>query len=194
MLMQSVRDATILLIRENGADNLTATGIADRAGISVGSFYQYYPNTEAVLTDIYDHILDRLNGEIENRVETQQGGYHRSLEESIYDGVLLTLALHRELAAVAPGFYVTFIKRFNITDARGPDNAHSWDEWSTNWLARLLELHRDEIRHEDIGFAARFLVDMVSGGVHRLAAERPEALEDAQVARHLRDMILRYLK
>ncbi len=193
MLMQSIRDATVLLIREIGPDKLTATGIAERAGVSVGSFYQYYPNTEAVLTDIYEHILDRLSGEIQNRVQTQQGGFNRSLEESIHDGVLLTLALHRELAAVAPSFYITFIKHFNITDARGPSSSQSWDEWSVGWLSKLLQLHSDELRHTDIQFVARFLTDMVSGGVHRIASERPEVLDDPKIAEHLSDLVLRYL-
>lgn len=193
MLMQSIREATIQLIRQNGADNVTATAIAERSGVSVGSFYQYYPNTEAVLTDIYEHILDSLHGQIEARVAMDQGGFDRSIEDSIHDGIAVTFSLHRELLAVDPTFYVTFLNRFNITDARGPDSEHSWDDWSVGWFAQLLETHRPRLRHDDTDFVARFMVDVISGAVHRIASERPESLADPQVMQHMCDLICRYI-
>lgn len=193
MLMQSIREATVQLIRRDGADNITATGIAERAGVSVGSFYQYYPNTEAVLTDIYEHILDRLNQRIEAQLEMLKGGFYRSFEDNIKDGIAFTFSLHRELLAIDPTFYVTFLNRFNITDARGPDSDRSWDNWSVGWFAQLLETHRERLRHDDTGFVARFMVDVISGAVHRIAAERPQALDDPRVMQHMTDLICRYI-
>jgi AcrR family transcriptional regulator len=193
MLMQAIREATVELIRKQGADHVTATGIAERAGVSVGSFYQYYPNTEAVLTDIYEHILDTLNQEMQARVATVQGGFDRSFEDSISDGIAFTFRLHRELLTVDPTFYVTFLKRFNITDARGPDGFRSWDDWSVGWLALLLATHRSHLRHDDIDFVARFMVDVISGAVHRIATQRPEALDDPRVQQHTCDLICRYI-
>ena len=39
---------------------ITTNHIAKRAGISVGSLYQYFPNTEAILYELYKEILDRV--------------------------------------------------------------------------------------------------------------------------------------
>ncbi|WP_281783574.1 TetR/AcrR family transcriptional regulator [Sinimarinibacterium flocculans] len=193
LLMQSIREAAVELIRRDGAEHITAIGIAERAGVSVGSFYQYYPNTEAVLTDIYEHILDRLNQRMAAELATTGGGFDRSLDQSIRDGVVLTFSLHRELLAVDPSFYATFLKRFNVTDARGPDGERSWNEWSVGWFAQLLDTHRQRLRHDDTAFVARFLVDVISGAVQRMAAERPEALDDPRVTQHVCDLIRRYL-
>ena len=50
--------ATRTLLRERGT--LTAQSIARLAGISVGSFYQYFPNKKAVLLALYEHYQARL--------------------------------------------------------------------------------------------------------------------------------------
>lgn len=42
-------------IDERGYDATTTTGIAERAGISVGSLYQYFPNKQALLVALADH-------------------------------------------------------------------------------------------------------------------------------------------
>lgn len=101
-LMQAIREATVQLIRRHGVDAVSAAGIAERAGVSVGSFYQYYPNTEAVLTDIYEHVLVSLHQEMQARVATVKGGFDRSFDDSISDGIAFTFRLHRELLAVDP--------------------------------------------------------------------------------------------
>lgn len=193
MLMRSIREAAIDIIRKEGATDITATGIAERAGVSVGSFYQYYPNTQAVLTDIYEHILDQLNVEIEQRVILEKGGFDKSFEETIANGIEITFGLHRELLAIDPSFYVKFLSQFNITDARGPSRHTSWDEWAVAWFSELLENHRDRLRNPDTRFLARFVVDVISGAVHRFASERPEALSDAEVKKQMHDLICRYI-
>lgn len=193
MLMRSIREAAIEIIRKEGATDITAIGIAERAGVSVGSFYQYYPNTEAVLTDIYEHILDQLNGEIEERLIRDKGSFDKSFEENIANGLEITFGLHRELLAIDASFYVKFLSRFNITDARGPSQASSWDEWAVSWLSELLQGHPERLRNPDTQFVARFMVDVISGAVQRIASERPEALNDAEVKRQMHDMICCYI-
>lgn len=65
--VQSIIDATIELLLESeqlSSANLTTHRIAKKAQISVGSLYQYFPNAEAVLYEIYrkyiEIVLDRL--------------------------------------------------------------------------------------------------------------------------------------
>jgi len=46
------------LIAERGYDAVTMTGIAKRAGTSVGSLYQYFPDKEAVLQALFAQLGD----------------------------------------------------------------------------------------------------------------------------------------
>lgn len=189
--MQSVREATILLIRENGNESVTTADIAERAGISIGSLYHYYPNKQAILTDIYETILDRLNAELRQRLDNESR--ETSLETQIRDGLELTVSLHRQLLEIDANFYISFFPKFNITDHRGPDKNYNWDSWAELWLAELLEKNRSRLRRHDIPAMARFMVDMTSGTIHRIATTRPEALNDSQLVEQLADLICRYL-
>ena len=51
-VVDRILDAALVLTREQGATAPTTLSIAQRAGLSVGSVYQYYPNKEAILLDL----------------------------------------------------------------------------------------------------------------------------------------------
>lgn len=58
-----ILDATRALLRESGGVNssrITTKHIAEKASISVGSLYQYFPNLSAVLFALYEEVLDRV--------------------------------------------------------------------------------------------------------------------------------------
>lgn len=45
-----ILEAALLIISEEGLAELTTNAIADRAGVSIGSLYQYFPNKDAVIS------------------------------------------------------------------------------------------------------------------------------------------------
>lgn len=62
-MVERILDATRELLKERGgssASRITTRNIAAKAGISVGSLYQYFPNTEAIIYEIYAQILARV--------------------------------------------------------------------------------------------------------------------------------------
>jgi len=48
--IDTIFEATIQVLLASGFDRLTTIQIADRAGVSVGSLYQYFPNKRALLS------------------------------------------------------------------------------------------------------------------------------------------------
>lgn len=50
--IDTIFEATIQVLLSNGLDRITTIQIADRAGVSVGSLYQYFPNKNALLAAI----------------------------------------------------------------------------------------------------------------------------------------------
>src|SRR5215471_1846118 len=60
----AISEATIQVLLRQGAHRLTTTRVAERAGVSVGTLYQYYPNKQsllfAVLADHLDHVASAV--------------------------------------------------------------------------------------------------------------------------------------
>ncbi|MDR3615960.1 MAG: TetR/AcrR family transcriptional regulator [Candidatus Obscuribacterales bacterium] len=56
--VEAIFEATIQVLLKDGVKNLTTTRVAERAGVSVGSLYQYYPNKEALLIAMLEKHLD----------------------------------------------------------------------------------------------------------------------------------------
>ena len=48
----AILEATARILADDGLDAVTTNAVAGRAGVSVGSLYQYYPNREAILADL----------------------------------------------------------------------------------------------------------------------------------------------
>jgi AcrR family transcriptional regulator len=56
----AICEATIQVLLSHGADRLTTTRVADRAGVSVGTLYQYYPNKQSLLFAVFEDHMDKV--------------------------------------------------------------------------------------------------------------------------------------
>src|SRR5436189_1865826 len=53
---QRLYDAAVRLIGERGFENTTLRDVAERAEVSVGLLYRYFPSKHAVLLALYDEL------------------------------------------------------------------------------------------------------------------------------------------
>jgi AcrR family transcriptional regulator len=58
--VEAIFEATIQVLLSHGADRLTTTRVAERAGVSVGTLYQYYPNKQSLLFAVLENHLDKV--------------------------------------------------------------------------------------------------------------------------------------
>ena len=64
--VQAIRDAALQVLIAEGLARCTTTRVAERAGVSVGSIYQYYPNGKSMLGDLLAQYLDHLATAVED--------------------------------------------------------------------------------------------------------------------------------
>jgi AcrR family transcriptional regulator len=63
--VEAIFEATIQVLLSQGAERLTTTRVAERAGVSVGTLYQYFPNKQSLLFAVLEDHLDKVAGAME---------------------------------------------------------------------------------------------------------------------------------
>lgn len=76
--VEAILHATIQVLLRVGKERLTTTRVAYRAGVSVGTLYQYFPNKSALLQAALKRHLDAVADDVERACREQKGN---SLEQ-----------------------------------------------------------------------------------------------------------------
>jgi AcrR family transcriptional regulator len=71
--VDAILEATIQVLLNVGKEQLTTTKVALRAGVSVGTLYQYFPNKSSLLQAALKRHLDEVTAAIELVCHEQQG-------------------------------------------------------------------------------------------------------------------------
>ena len=107
--VDAIVEATARLLIEHGYEGASTRRIAERAGVSVGSLYQYFPSRDALVTAVIerhvDEVLDRIGGLL-RRVE------RAPLDRAIRRVVEAVLDLHDR----DPGLHVVLMEQLPRAD------------------------------------------------------------------------------
>lgn len=87
-------DATAATVAERGLDNTTTNHIAEKAGVSIGSLYQYFPDKEALLEALLERIGSDISRQFRERANDVDISRH-SLREIATAAITLGLAMIR---------------------------------------------------------------------------------------------------
>jgi AcrR family transcriptional regulator len=66
--VEAVLEAVPRVLRRHGAEAITTNRVAEVAGVSVGSLYQYFPDKQAIFAALHDRHVDDVRDVIERTV------------------------------------------------------------------------------------------------------------------------------
>jgi AcrR family transcriptional regulator len=95
--VRAILDAALQVLEADGAA-LTTTRVAEVAGVSVGTLYQYFPHRDALLTGV---LADHLEIAIAAVEDAAAAARDRPIAEAVIAGVRAFLAVKRARAPVS---------------------------------------------------------------------------------------------
>lgn len=182
--VEAILKATAKVLVEEGYDRASTNRVAQTAGVSIGSLYQYYPSKEALVAALVDEHLGKMNELLAARLTDVTGADLATDTRNLVDGLVAAYRweprLHHVLCQEVPK--VGELRRVYAFEQRLGEVAR----------ARLHGL-RGRIGHADVDTAIFVLVNAVPSILRAAVQNDPEGRQDALLASEVTQLILRYL-
>ena len=81
--VEAIFEATIQVLLREGLQRLTTTRVAERAGVSVGTLYQYFPHKKALLYALNERYLDLVAERVEAACLECRGSTTEAMVEAL---------------------------------------------------------------------------------------------------------------
>lgn len=134
-------DSCAELIDEVGYDALTTTLIAKRAGVAVGSLYQFFPDKRAVVQALTQRNFEHFMQVVGERLGSIDTTHWWNVVDTLLD---VYLQMHRELPGFAKVHFGDVVDVHLLDEYR--DNNSVVSDALVNLLTEQVQLPADEIR------------------------------------------------
>jgi AcrR family transcriptional regulator len=96
--INAILDAVIRLLKRSGAAAITTNNIAETAGVSIGSVYQYFPNKEAIFVALHERQIDQVDQVLQRKASENTADTLDGLVVGLLDGMIEVHTADPELA------------------------------------------------------------------------------------------------
>lgn len=104
--VEAVLDAVVRILKREGMAGVTTNRIAEVAGVSIGSVYQYFPDKRAIFTALHDRHAEEMGRLVSARLlehaESSLEDLVRALVEALIDAHSADPELHELLSTQVP--------------------------------------------------------------------------------------------
>jgi AcrR family transcriptional regulator len=96
----AILDAVIRLLKRGGVSAVTTNSVAETAGVSIGSVYQYFPNKQAIFIALHERHIHQVDQVLRRKISESEGETLDVLVASLLDGMIEMHASDPELATL----------------------------------------------------------------------------------------------
>ena len=183
LTVEAILQSFAELCAQYGYDEVTMNLMAERAGVSVGAIYQYFPNKESIAVALYEETSSRAALTIREAILQD---LNESIAQTIPRALALLLKAYRDHRAVLIDLPDS---SHRIRDAV----RHLSVEDLINRSSRIyIEQHADELGSRDPDLLRYMLYAAVKGAIREFIVHTPENISDARFLTELGQMISMY--
>ncbi|MGB0662476.1 MAG: TetR/AcrR family transcriptional regulator [Pontibacterium sp.] len=184
-LVKAIKEAATHVLKVQGVAQFNTNSVAERAGVSIGSLYQYFGSKEVLIAEIKRDHFDELRQFFTDAHRGLETGTLTELVDAFVDasvkGHLLDPELHQILSH----------ESLKI-DLREED--HSGISITVK-VEQALEGYRDQLRADlDISIATKLIYLVVEQTIHETLLNEPDSIHQEKIIRELKRMVLNYLQ
>jgi AcrR family transcriptional regulator len=162
--------ATARILVTEGFDKASTNRIAEVAGVSVGSLYQYFPGKEALVAA----VMERHRGDLMRTVRRELAGI---AAEPLPQGVRKLIAVAVRAHRLDPRLHRVLAEQIPRV---GPlEHVESFDSGNFTLFREYLESRREETGVADLDLATFVAVTSIEALTHNAVLHHPERLSDA---------------
>jgi AcrR family transcriptional regulator len=161
--VEAISEAAIQVLLSHGAERLTTTRVADRAGVSVGTLYQYYPNKQSLLFAVLENHFNQVESRIEAACER---ACRKPLSEMTKETVEAFVDAKMERADISVALYRV------AADVGGPTLVKRVNQRTRNAVEAMLETASD-IKSPPDKFAVEIMLSAMGGAMRSLLESGP---------------------
>lgn len=150
--VEVILEASAQILEKIGLSHFNTNAIALRAGVSIGTLYQFFPNKDAILATLIRRYEEAMFASFEKAFAVMRG---RSLEHSLRKLVRVMVVIHRERPAL---YRILEAAEDRLMEGTA---SPSIDEQIKRLMIAMLREHRDKIAVKNIPDAATDLILIV---------------------------------
>ena len=182
-LVDTIVTAATRILTSEGYEQATTNKVAEKAGVSIGSLYQYFPSKEALIAAVLDRAIERHTRKIEAEIA-------RIKDRSLDEAVRLIVEAAFDLYSGNRGFFrVMFVQAPRLERVQNILRARKH-------IAKLLTTMLSErgIRPPRPELALFVLINAVVGVLQMAVYDPPAEASRAEIVRELTRLVLGYVK
>lgn len=184
--VDAILEAAAQLFAKHGFEETNTNAVARRAGVSIGTLYQYFPNKEALMVELHRRHVDLVLGALGERLITAVA---LPLDEACERLVEAMLDVRKDIRTELMELFGVHIRRL-----RGLNPMKETYRKATALVHAYLERHRDVMRPQNLELAALLVVAAVDRCSEAVVLQDPDSDLTRDAAREITELVLRYLR
>jgi AcrR family transcriptional regulator len=182
--VEAILDGAIRVLEKEGSLALTTTRIAEAAGVSVGTLYQYFPHRKSILDMLQEREFQRTTQVMQEVLLESPPASADELARAVLHGLF-------KLYGAAPELHRVLVIEGLTSSA--PEQVKAFDLRMVSLVRSVLAGAKLNCRRSNVDAAAFVAYQSVRASMMAHLLEAPSGLDEAALTDELADLLQRYL-